>query len=30
MIPMNKMNRRSALRGMMGGGAVTLGLPFLD
>jgi hypothetical protein len=24
------LNRRNALRGMIGGGAVTVGLPFLD
>ncbi len=30
MIPMHRMNRRSLLRGMMGGAAVTVGLPFLD
>lgn len=30
MIPMHRFNRRSMLRGMMGGGAVTVGLPFLD
>jgi len=30
MIPLRKMNRRTALRGMMGGAAVTVGLPILD
>jgi len=30
MIPMHRMNRRSVLRGMMGGAAVSVGLPFLD
>jgi hypothetical protein len=30
MIPMKPVNRRSILRGMMGGAAVTVGLPFLD
>ncbi|HLG89431.1 MAG TPA: DUF1552 domain-containing protein [Alphaproteobacteria bacterium] len=30
MIPMHRMNRRSVLRGMLGGAAVTVGLPFLD
>ncbi len=30
MIPMHRFNRRNLLRGMMGGAAVTVGLPFLD
>src|ERR1700722_1673498 len=30
MIPMHRVNRRNVLRGMMGGDAVTVGLPFLD
>lgn len=30
MIPMHTMTRRRALRGMMGGAAVTVGLPLLD
>ena len=30
MIPTHRVNRRQVLRGMMGGGAVTVGLPFLD
>lgn len=30
MIPMHRVNRRSVLRGMLGGAAVTVGLPFLD
>jgi hypothetical protein len=30
MIPLKSVNRRRVLRGMLGGGAVTLGLPFLD
>jgi len=30
MTPMHRMNRRTALKGMLGGAAVTVGLPFLD
>src|SRR5471030_1140466 len=30
MIPMRTLNRRKMLRGMLGGGAVTLGVPSLD
>ena len=30
MIPMRTLNRRKMLRGMLGGAAVTLGVPFLD
>ncbi|HTJ63737.1 MAG TPA: DUF1552 domain-containing protein [Alphaproteobacteria bacterium] len=30
MIPMNRFSRRRMLRGMFGGAAVTVGLPFLD
>ena len=30
MIPMKPVNRRSLLRGMMGGAAISVGLPFLD
>ncbi len=30
MIPMRTLSRRKMLRGMLGGGAVTLGVPFLD
>ena len=30
MIPMHRFTRRNLLRGMMGGAAVTVGLPFLD
>ena len=30
MIPLHRINRRAALRGMLGGAAVTVGLPFLD
>jgi hypothetical protein len=30
MIPLNTLNRRRILKGMLGGAAVTVGLPFLD
>jgi hypothetical protein len=30
MIPLKPMNRRRILRGMLGGTAVTIGMPFLD
>jgi hypothetical protein len=30
MIPLHRIDRRAALRGMLGGAAVTVGLPFLD
>jgi hypothetical protein len=30
MIPLRRIDRRAALRGMLGGAAVTVGLPFLD
>ena len=30
MIPLKQVNRRRILKGMLGGSAVTIGMPFLD